>query len=234
MNTECVKIFQFFKILVYLLHFRKFYRNQFWEWFNYYSLSIDISAQLYNIVPLICGELSSLDAEITSLYFPTYSCNEGSCTTFNISRFTVIESIEIGEKCFLSVQTFKIDGSNLLKTINIRSNSFVQKNNFNSPWKSFHILNCALLESIQIGEFSFSDFSGDFELKNLPQLRFIQFGSVNRHSANFHYSNFVIRGIDILLSMWWLDLPNLQSITLGLISFRYFISTVIESLKIYE
>ena len=42
--------------------------------------------------------------------------------------------------------------------------------------KIFHILNCESLESIDIGEYSFSDFGGDFELKNLPQLQSIQIG----------------------------------------------------------
>ena len=39
--------------------------------------------------------------------------------------------------------------------------------------KSFHILNCESLESIQIGAFSFSDFGDGFELMNLPQLHSI-------------------------------------------------------------
>ena len=67
--------------------------------------------------------------------------------------------------------------------------------------KSFHILNCESLESIQIGECSFSDFGGDFELKNLPQLQSIQIGTIEYNSYNFYYSSFVIRGIDMILSI---------------------------------
>ena len=51
--------------------------------------------------------------------------------------------------------------------------------------KSFHILNCESLESIQIGPKSFSDFGGDFELKNLPQLQSIQIGTIGRDAIIF-------------------------------------------------
>ena len=94
------------------------------------------------------------------------------------------------------MQTFKIDGLNRLKTIKIGKNSFTkQRNDYgNDKSKSFHILNCESLESIQIGQYSFSDFGGEFELKNLPQLQSIQIGS---HS--FWGSSFVIRRNELLL-----------------------------------
>ena len=87
-----------------------------------------------------------------------------------------------------------------MKTIKIGSNSFTQKKNSegNNESKSFHILNCESLESIQIGEFSFSDFGGDFELKNLPKLQSIEIGIIESISYNFCHISFVIRGIDMI------------------------------------
>ena len=113
------------------------------------------------------------------------------------------EEIEIGNDCFGSVQTFQIDGLNRLKTIKIGNKSFTQTKNDNGKddTKSFHILNCESLESIQIGEYSFSDFAGDFELKNLPQLQSIQIGTIGSDSWNFYYSSFVIRGIGLILNI---------------------------------
>ena len=101
------------------------------------------------------------------------------------------------------MKTFKIDGLNRLKTIKIGNNSFTQKKNSygNDESKSFHILNCESLESIQIGEYSFSDFAGDFELKNCPQLRSIQIGTIGSDSNNFYHSSFVIQGIDMILNI---------------------------------
>ena len=116
---------------------------------------------------------------------------------WDVSLLLNLESIEIGNDCFESVETFKIDGLNRLKTIKIGNNSFTQSKNSNGndKSKSFHILNCESLESIQIGENSFSDYAGEFELKNLPQLQSIQIGTVGRKSYNLHNSSFVIRGI---------------------------------------
>ena len=68
-------------------------------------------------------------------------------------------------------------------------------------WKSFHILNCESLESIQIGEYSFSEFAGECELKNLPQLQSIQIGTIGSDSSNFYWSSFVIRGIELILNI---------------------------------
>ena len=121
---------------------------------------------------------------------------------WDVSWLLNLESIEIGNYCFGSVKTFKIDGLNQLKTIKIGNNSFTQEKN---DWgddksKSFHILNCESLESIQIGEYSFSDFGGEFELKNLPQLQSIQIGTIGSKSYNFYNSSFVIRGIELILN----------------------------------
>ena len=101
------------------------------------------------------------------------------------------------------MQTFKIDGLNRLKTIKIGKNSFTQTRNSkgNDSSKSFHILNCESLESIQIGEYSFSDYGGEFELKNLPQLQSIQIGTIGRDGYNFYYSSFVIGGIELILNI---------------------------------
>ena len=99
------------------------------------------------------------------------------------------------------MKTFIIDGLNRLKTIKIGSKSFSQNSSGNNSSKSFHILNCESLESIQIGEWCFSAFGGEFELKNLPQLQSIRIGTVGSDSSNFHYSSFVIRGIELILNI---------------------------------
>ena len=53
-----------------------------------------------------------------------------------------------------------------------------------------------------MGEYSFSDYSGEFELRNLPKLSTIKIGEIGRDSLNFCYSSFVIKGIiDMILLM---------------------------------
>ena len=116
---------------------------------------------------------------------------------WDVSWLLNLESIEIGNDCFESVQTFKMEGLNQLKSLKIGKNSFTQKKNSNGDdkSKSFHILNCESLESIEIGEYSFLDFGGEFELKNLPALQSIQIGTIGSTSCNFFWSSFVIGGI---------------------------------------
>ena len=115
---------------------------------------------------------------------------------WDVSWLLNLESIEIGDDCFESVQTFRIDGLNQLKSLKIGLNSFTQNDidDGGDESKSFHILNCKSLESIEIGEQSFSDFGGQFELKNLPALQWINFGNNSCDSCNFYNSSFVIRG----------------------------------------
>ena len=153
-------------------------------------------------MPLSKNELQTFDTTVTSIIIPNGTCNDIDYTIFDFSRFSIVESIEIGDDSFGSVKTFKIDGLNRLKTIKIGNYSFTQEkdDDGNDKSKSFHILNCESLESIQIGEYSFSDFGGEFEL-NLPQLQSIQIGTIGTESNNFHYSSFVIRGIELILNI---------------------------------
>ena len=164
-------------------------------------MKIDVSELLFPKVYYF-DFIQSIDSSITSINIPNWTCNDVDYTILDFSRFSIVESIEIGNDFFGSVQTFQIDGLSRLKTIKIGNNSFTQKKNRfgNDQSKSFHILNCESLESIQIGEFSFSDYAGEFELKNLPQLQSIQIGTVGSRSRNFYWSSFVIRGIEMILN----------------------------------
>ena len=126
------------------------------------------------------------------------------------SRFTLLEELIIGDDCFGSVEQFNIDGLNHLKYIKIGNNSFTHLKSddewdyykANNASRSFSILNCVELESIEIGRYSFLDYGGGFELKNLPKLSTIKIGVIGSESSNFCYSSFVIKGIiDMILLM---------------------------------
>ena len=166
-----------------------------------FLIFIDVNESLSRLISIPLNDLNGLDSSLSNLKIPNGSFNnEMSMIGLNLNRFLNLESIEIGNDCFESVETFKIDGLNQLKTIKIGINSFTKRYG-NDKSKSFHILNCESLESIKIGEFSFSDFGGKFELKNLPQLQSIQIGSVLGTSNNFCHSSFVIRGIELILNI---------------------------------
>ena len=147
--------------------------------------------------------IQSFESSITSITLPDWICNDTNCTKFDFSHFSCLESLSIGNESFSFVKTLKIDGLNQLKTIKIGINSFTQEKNRDGDdeSKSFHILNCESLESIRIGEYSFSDYAGDFELKNLPQLQSIHIGTIGSRSGNFSKISFVIRGIEMILNI---------------------------------
>ena len=142
------------------------------------------------------AELGNLNLQVTDLTICSNCCND--LTALDLNRFEWLRSIEIGNDCFGPVQTFQIDGLNQLKSLKIGNNSFTQNKNSNGidESESFHILNCESLKLIEIGECSFSDFGGEFELKNLSALQSIQIGSTYSDSFNFYHSSFVIRGIE--------------------------------------
>ena len=126
----------------------------------------------------------------------TWTCNEVNYTTFDFSRFTDLEYLEIGSDSFGFVETFNMDGMHKLTTLIIGSSSFTESKyaEDNRVHKSFHVKNCELLASIEIAGNAFSDYAGEFELANLPSLKTINIGSVSDYCYNFYHSSFVVRG----------------------------------------
>ena len=151
-----------------------------------------------------------MDMNVANLIISSNSCNE--LKSLNLNEYRYLKSIEIGDDCFENVELFNIDGLNELKSLKIGMNSFTHLKSgdkwdikkVNNRNRSFHILNCIELESIEIGHHSFSDYGGGFELKNLPKLSTIKIGEIGYldNSYNFYYSSFEINGIiDMMLLM---------------------------------
>ena len=167
---------------------------------------IDVSPILTDLLPITysCDYIESIDSNVTSIHLPDRTCNDLNYTIFNFSRFTSLRELIIGDYSFSAVNEFVIDGFNELKSLKIGMNSFTMALNSwgNGSSRSFGVLNCIKLKSIEIGEYSFSDYGGGFELKNLPKLSTIKIGEIGRDSCNFWYSSFVINGIiDMILIM---------------------------------
>ena len=177
-----------------------------------FLIHIDVNESLSKLIPITISslkDLSKLESSIINLNIPSWSFNnELNMIELNLNRFENLESIEIGNDCFGSIQSFQIEGLNRLKTIKIGINSFTQVklNDFENDLdgsiskcrnesKSFHILNCKSLKMIEIGVCSFADFGGEFELRNLDNLESIKIGGSGNVAMNFLYSSFNIRGI---------------------------------------
>ena len=137
---------------------------------------------------------------------------ENNCVLkdWDASLLCNLKSIEIGDDSFGLVKTFRIEGLRQLKSLKVGKQSFTQikVSNWDNAYeeadndsKSFHLLNCESLESLEIGELSFSDFGGQFELKNLPALQSIKIGEIKEVSCNFYWSSLVVRGFDNTLAL---------------------------------
>ena len=150
--------------------------------------------------------INTLDIEVTDLVIDSY-CHT-SVNYLDFSKFERLRSIEIKDYCFSSVRSFRIDGLSRLKSLKIGANSFTEVflSDWNSNWQgaiekgkktdsSFRISNCEKLVSIEIGEFSFFDHGGSFELVNLPSLSSISIGFVRQESGNFWWATLIIKGI---------------------------------------
>ena len=124
---------------------------------------------------------------ITNLMISDNLCNEYPISMIDFSRYDKLYNIEIGDGNFDYVSEFRMDGLNDLKSLIIGKNSF-RMNDGNDGYRSFHVMNCDELESIEIGMNSFVDYN-EFELRNLHSLCVIKLDSYS-----FYSSSFVIRG----------------------------------------
>ena len=167
------------------------------------------------LIPIIkppSDDMNELSSSLTNLVIPNNSFNNVSdMTELNLNRFYGLESIKIGDSCFKNVQKFEIDGLDHLKTINIGKYSFTEitETDLLTDWdasiekcwnesKSFHILNCQSLKSLEVGMISFADFAGDFELDNLEKLETIKIGDIGKSSLNFYWTSFVVQSNTIV------------------------------------
>ena len=92
-----------------------------------FLIHIDVNESLSKLIPIPLNDLNELDSSIINLNIPNWSFNnELNMIELNLNRFLNLESIEIGNDCFESVQTFHIDGLNRLQRLKIGHNSFTQ------------------------------------------------------------------------------------------------------------
>ena len=156
---------------------------------------------------------------VDSLSVNSNCCN--NVVQFALMNLSSLRSIYIGDECFSHVQRFILANLQTLTTIKIGTNSFTKKLNGweENKSRSFKISNCPNLTSITIGQYSFSDYGGEFELEGLPRLESLYIGVFDKESWNFSCSSFVLR-----------DLPMLRSVILGDKTFGFSAHTVFESI----
>lgn len=124
--------------------------------------------------------------------FPSF--NESTLKLYCLNSLKIIE---IGDSCLKNVKTFYLANMPSLASLKVGKNCSkidikATKNTLKwSTSKSFSILNCQSLKSIEIGEGSFIDFGGEFKISSCNKLETLVIGS-NKLSCNFIAASFSI------------------------------------------
>ena len=147
------------------------------------------------------GDLKKLNSKVLELIVLSNSCSE--IVELDLREGTGLRSIVIGDECFEHVRRVSIYGLPKLKKLKIGKGSFTEKrNNYGrNKGKSFFLDDCKKLETIEIGEGSFSDFGGDFIMTNVPSLQTLVVGALDLESFNFFGCDLVLRGVQFIMGL---------------------------------
>ena len=118
-------------------------------------------------------------------------------SSFSISSLSSLESFEIGDYCFRSITSFVLYRIPNLVTLKIGQTSFtpISSSGMGDTSTIFTIKECYKLESIEIGEMSFTDYAGSFQIATLPSMKRLIIGSTSTTSNNFKYGSLTLQGI---------------------------------------
>ena len=122
--------------------------------------------------------------------------NEPDFTGFDLSGFSKLKRLEIGNDCFSYVEEVKLIGLNELESVEIGENSFTknERGDGYDPNGQFYLKNCPKLKSLKMGRYSFSDYSV-IEIENVDALDVIEMGELNEWSCNFRYASLELKSI---------------------------------------
>lgn len=130
-------------------------------------------------VPLNAPNLVS--STTFELIVPNDYFNNALMTSFILTNYNTCKWVSIGDDSLGKVRRFELAELSELQTITIGKRSFTYakySDAVTSTTKTdglFRIINCPKLYSIQIGDYSFSDYHS-FELNYLPSLQSISIG----------------------------------------------------------
>ena len=117
-------------------------------------------------------------------------------SVLDLTRFSKLESLVIGDNCFSYVTEVKMVGLKALESVEIGMNSFTQhKNDYgNDSNRHFYLKNCPKLKSLKIGEYSFSEYTV-IEIENVDALEVVEMGDLDDESYNFHGASLELKSI---------------------------------------
>ena len=138
---------------------------------------------------------NALDTNVTEIIVNSGALNDPSMTVLDLTRFSHLESLIIGEYCFSYVEEVKLIGLSELESVEIGKNSFTKyKDTYHitaDPNRHFYLKNCPKLKSLKMGHHSFSDYTV-CEIENVDALEVIEMGAYS-----FNYASLELKSIRI-------------------------------------
>ena len=140
--------------------------------------------------------LAMLQENLTDLVIPSDYFNGNGISSFILSNNGNLRRIGIGNNTFRRVREFELNGLKELESVVIGQKSFTYAKTDSAVSSSkrtdgsYRILNCPKLTSIQIGDYSFSDYHS-IDLHNLPSLESIDIGK----SGFYNTPSFSLTGL---------------------------------------
>ena len=139
-------------------------------------------------------EFNALDSSVTTIIIDN-GVSEPEFTQLDLTRFTQLKSLVIGQRSFAYVETVNITGLSALESIEIGESSFTNWYSPDShPNRRVYVKDCPKLQSLRIGGYSFLDYSV-LIIENVDALESIEFGEVEGESYSFNSASLELKSI---------------------------------------
>ena len=112
--------------------------------------------------------------------------SDSGITGFDLSGFSKLKRLEIGNDCFTYVEEVKLIGLSELESVEIGMNSFVknERGDDYDPNRHFYLKDCSKLKSLKMGCYSFSDYTV-CAIENVDALEVIEMGNLENMTRCF-------------------------------------------------
>ena len=168
--------------------------------------SVSVQIQSDSVVVTKAEEWHALPSGVKSI--TVNACDDYQNEVLDLSRFTELEALTIGDGCFNYVSKVSVVGLKKLKSVAIGSCSFQNESNDSE----LIVSDCPDLTSLSIGNESFKGFK-EMKLSELDGLETIAIGDE------------CFNDCDLVLE----DLESVESVSIGVNSFEKSRHTVVES-----
>ena len=143
------------------------------------------------------SDFFSLDSGVTQIIVDENVSDLG-LTELNLTRFSQLKRLEIGDHCFNYVNVVRIVGLSALESVVVGKNCFTKcKNGWDNHGETdrrFELKDCPKLKELKVGVFSFNDYMG-CEIENVDALEVIAMGNGNEWSDSFRFASLELKSI---------------------------------------